>query len=76
MDISEKYIKMCESAKEIQLQWNFKIEDYIFDPADGEARVWLGYPSKNMSRLSGYQGRIRFKKFDSNFTNRTLGVEE
>jgi hypothetical protein len=37
---------MCESAKDIQLQWNFKCEDYIFDPADGEARVWFGYSSK------------------------------
>ena len=37
VDTSEKYIKMCESAKDIQRQWNFKIEDYIFDPADGEA---------------------------------------
>jgi hypothetical protein len=46
MDISEKYIKMCESAKDIQLQWNFKCEDYIFDPADGKARVWFEYPSK------------------------------
>jgi hypothetical protein len=46
MDISEKSIKMCDSAKDIQLQWNFKCEDYIFDPADGEARVWFGYPSK------------------------------
>ena len=37
MDTSEKYIAMCESAKDIQWQWNFKIEDYIFDPTDGEA---------------------------------------
>jgi hypothetical protein len=39
MDTSENYIAMCESAKDIQLQWNFKIEDYIFDPAEGEASV-------------------------------------
>jgi hypothetical protein len=36
-------VRIC---KDIQLQWNFKIEDYIFDPAEGEARVWFGYPSK------------------------------
>ncbi len=28
---------MCESTKDVQRQWNFKIEDYIFDPANGEA---------------------------------------
>ena len=39
VDESEKYISMCASAKDIQLQWNFKIEDYIFDPANGEASV-------------------------------------
>jgi hypothetical protein len=51
VDTSEKYIKMCEVAKDIQCQWNFKIEDYIFDPADGEARVWFGYPSKEHSEI-------------------------
>jgi hypothetical protein len=51
MDTSEKYIKMCESARDIQRQWTFKIEDYIFDPADGEARVWFGYPSKEYSEI-------------------------
>lgn len=51
MDTSGKYVKMCESAKDIQRQWNFKIEDYIFDPADGEARVWFGYPSKEYSEI-------------------------
>jgi len=42
---------MCESAKDIQRQWTFKMEDYIFDPADGEARVWFGYPSKEYSEF-------------------------
>lgn len=42
---------MCESAKDIQRQWNFKCEDYIFDPADGEARVWLGYPPKEHNEI-------------------------
>ena len=51
MDTSEKYIKMCESAKDIQRQWTFKIDDYVFDPADGEARVWFGYPSKEYSEI-------------------------
>jgi hypothetical protein len=51
VDTSEKYIKMCESAKDIQWKWVFKMEDYIFDPADGEARVWFGYPSKEYGEI-------------------------
>ena len=51
MDTSEKYIKMCESAKDIQRQWTFKIDDYVFDPVDGEARVSFGYPSKEYSEI-------------------------
>jgi hypothetical protein len=39
MDTSEKYIKVCESAKDIQRCWNLENGDYIFDPADGEASV-------------------------------------
>jgi len=30
---------MCESAKEIQKQWNYEKGDYILDPADGEAKL-------------------------------------
>ena len=51
MDTSEKYIKMCESANNIQLKWTFKMEDYIFDPADGEVWVWLAYPSKEYREI-------------------------
>jgi hypothetical protein len=61
MDISEKYIKMCESAKDIQLQWNFKCEDYIFDPADGEAMC--GLDTRQKKRLSGCQERTNYKKY-------------
>jgi hypothetical protein len=35
----------------MQHLWNFKINDYIFDPADGEARIWFGYPLKECNEL-------------------------
>lgn len=47
MDISEKYIRMCREAKEIQRLWNFENGDYVFDPSDGEIMVWFGYPPKD-----------------------------
>ena len=70
---SEKFIKMCEFAKDIQRQWNFKIEDYIFDPADGEARVWFGYPSKEYVEMIWLPRQDQYKKYASSFTCRTLG---
>ncbi len=63
MDTSEKYIKMCESAKAIQRQWNLKIDDYIFDPADGESRVWFGYPSKEYEELIWHLDRINCRRY-------------
>jgi hypothetical protein len=46
MDTSEKYVRMCREAKEIQRLWNFENGDYIFDLSDGEVMVWFGYPPK------------------------------
>lgn len=46
MDTSEKYIRMCKEAEEIQLLWNFENGDYVFDPLDGEVMVWFGYSPK------------------------------
>ena len=46
MDTSEKNVKMCEYAKEIQRQWNSENGDYVLDPADEEAIVWFWYPLK------------------------------
>lgn len=47
MDTSEKYIRMCREAKEIQRLWNFENGDYVFDPSDEEIMVWFGYPPKD-----------------------------
>ena len=46
MDISEKYIRMCALAKEIQQKWSYKNGDYVFDPFDGEASVCFGFIQK------------------------------
>jgi hypothetical protein len=62
VDASGKYISMCASAKDIQRHWNFKIEDYIFDPADGEARVCLGIHRQKIVILSGCLGMTNYRK--------------
>jgi len=46
MDTSEKYIKMCESAKEIQRKWIFQSGDFVYNPAFEEVEVLL-YPGNN-----------------------------
>ena len=47
VDTSEKYIKMCESAKDIQRQWIFKSGDFVFDPDFEDLQVLLWYPAKD-----------------------------
>ena len=42
---------MCEFAKEIQRKRNFKIEDYVFGPFDGEEKMWFWYRSKDASEF-------------------------
>lgn len=46
MDTSEKYIKMCESAKEIQRKWVFQPGDFVYNPVSEEVEVLL-YPGNN-----------------------------
>ena len=46
MDTSEKYIKMCESAKEIQRKWIFQSGDFVYNPAFEEVEVLI-YPGNN-----------------------------
>jgi hypothetical protein len=76
MDTSEKYIKMCEFAKEIQHQWNFKIEDYVFDPADGEARVWFGYPPKENSEIVWLPRQDQYQEICVNFYMQNLSISK
>jgi hypothetical protein len=43
VDESEKYIKMCSLAKEIQQKWHFKSGDFVYDPDLDEVEVWTNY---------------------------------
>lgn len=74
MDTSRKYIKMCESAKAIQCQWIFNFEDYIFDPADGEARVWFGYPSKEYDEIIWLPRQDQLQEICINFYMQNLRI--
>jgi hypothetical protein len=47
MDMSEKYIRMCALAKEIQCKWNYENGDYIYDTIDGDAGVWYWHHAKD-----------------------------
>lgn len=49
MDISEKYIRMCSLASEIQHIWTYENGDYIYDTIDGDASVWYWHQSKDVS---------------------------
>lgn len=46
MDISEKYIRMCSFAKEIQRKWVFQSGDFVYNPSLEEVEVLL-YPGNN-----------------------------
>ena len=46
MDTSEKYIRMCSQAKEIQRKWVFDTGDFVYNPAFEEVEVLL-YPGNN-----------------------------
>ena len=46
VDTSEKYIKMCASAQEIQRKWVFQSGDFVYNPAFEEVEVLL-YPGDN-----------------------------
>ncbi|MGB9928362.1 MAG: hypothetical protein ACPK85_08135 [Methanosarcina sp.] len=46
MDTSEKYIKMCSLAKEIQWKWVFQPGDFVYNPVFEKVEVLL-YPGNN-----------------------------
>ncbi|HPS89391.1 MAG TPA: hypothetical protein PLC35_05385, partial [Methanosarcina vacuolata] len=41
MDTSEKYIRMCSLAKEIQQKWVFQSGDFVYNPAFEKIEVLL-----------------------------------
>jgi hypothetical protein len=52
MDTSEKYIKMCSSAQEIQRKWSYENGDFILDPVDDEVKTWFWYTPKEYSDIT------------------------
>src|SRR5665647_344820 len=49
MDALERYLKMLESAKEIQRLCNFENGDYFFDPVSREVQIYFWYSSSDFS---------------------------
>ncbi len=74
MDTSEKYIKMCESAEEIQRQWSYENGDYIFDTYDIEARVWFWYHSKDVSEFIWLPRHDQLQDICIEFFIQNLGI--
>ena len=48
-DASERYLKMLESAQEIQILCNFENGDYFYDPVSGEVHIYFWYSSSDFS---------------------------
>jgi len=63
MDISERYIKMCALAKEIQSTWSYQNGDYVYDTIDGDAGVWYWHHSKDVAIVSGYRDKANSKSY-------------
>jgi len=49
MDTSEKYIRMCSSAKETQEKWVFQTGDFVYDPSLGNVEVLLSQGDNSVS---------------------------
>jgi hypothetical protein len=78
MDTSEKYIRMCSLAKEIQRKWIFKSGDFVYNPAFEEVEVLL-YAGNNSTNyiwlprqdqlqeicIEFYMHNLRISKFEA-----------
>lgn len=74
MDTSERYIKMCESAEDIQRFWNFENGDYVFDLLDGETMVWFGYPPEKDIKVVWLPRQDQLQELCINFYTQNLKV--
>lgn len=74
MDTSEKYIKMCESAKDIQRLWSFENGDYIFDLSEEEVMVWFGFPPKNPLDIVWLPKQDQYQEICINFYMQNMGM--
>ncbi|QIB90992.1 hypothetical protein [Methanosarcina mazei] len=74
MDTSEKYIRMCREAKEIQYLWNFENGDYVFDSSDGEIIIWFGYPPKELLEVVWLPKQDQYQEICIEFFMQSLGI--
>jgi hypothetical protein len=76
MDISEKYIRMCSFAQEIQHKWTDENGDYIYDTIDGDAGVWYWYQSKDVSDCIWLRRQDQLQELCIEFFIRIMDLSE
>jgi hypothetical protein len=74
MDISEKYIRMCSLAKEIQNQWTYENGDYVYDVIDGDAGTWFWYHTKDASEYIWLPRQDQLQEICINFFIHNLNI--
>lgn len=76
MDISEKYIRMCCLAKEIQHKWSYENGDYIYDTIDGDAGVWYWHNTKDFSDYIWIPRQDQLQEICIEFFMRNMDMSE
>jgi hypothetical protein len=74
VDTSEKYVKICESAKEIQWKWNCRSGDFVYDPAFEEVQVLLYYPAKDYTEYVWLPRQDQLQEICINFYMQNLSI--
>jgi hypothetical protein len=75
VDTSEKYIKMCASAQEIQRKWVFQSGDFVYNPAFEEVEVLL-YPGDNSINYVWLPRQDQLQKVCTEFFMQNLRISE
>jgi hypothetical protein len=76
VDTSEKYIKMCSLAKEIQRQWSYQNGGYVYGTIDGDASVWYWHYSKDVSDYIWLPRQDQLQGLCIKYYVRIMGVSE
>ena len=66
-DTLERYIKMLESAPEIQRLCNFENGDYFYDHVNGEVKILLWYPSTDFNECIWIPRQDQYQEICINF---------
>lgn len=75
VDTSEKYIKMCESAKEIQRKWVFQPGDFVYNPASEGVEALL-HPGNNSINYFWLPRQDQLQKICIEFFMQNLEISE